>query len=125
MVNWYAGWSLILAAFASGAIIGLFFHRPGFLGGHDALRRRMVRLGHTAFAALGMLNILFSLAPMPPELTPAMHMPNASVTLIVGGITMPLVCFLTAWKPPFRHLFFIPVTALCAGVIGVLVKGLP
>ena len=22
---------------------------------------------------------------------------------------MPLVCYLSAWKPPFRHLFFIPV----------------
>jgi hypothetical protein len=25
---------------------------------------------------------------------------------------MPAVCFLSAWREPFRHLFFIPVAAL-------------
>ena len=33
-------------------------------------------------------------------------------TLPVGGVTMPAVCFLTAWRREFRHAFFVPVAAL-------------
>lgn len=118
-LNWTAGWALVLAAFASGAVIGLGFHKPAFLGGYDSLRRRMVRLGHIAFAALGMLNILYSLGPVP--LNPVSRV--ASIALIVGAIAMPLVCFLTAWRTPMRHLFFIPVIALMTGVVCVLLGG--
>ena len=36
-------------------------------------------------------------------------------------ITMPTFCFLTAWKKPFRHFFFIPVTSVATGIILTLV----
>jgi hypothetical protein len=29
---------------------------------------------------------------------------------------MPFVCYLAAWRQPFRHLFFVPVAAVVAGV---------
>ena len=44
-LNFVAGWWLILAAFVSGTLIGLGFHREDFLGGYDSFRRRLVRLG--------------------------------------------------------------------------------
>lgn len=110
MINWYFGWGMILSAFISGAIIGLFFHNEKFLGGYSAFPRRILRLGHIALAALGMINILFALSPITSE--PAWRVMLASYGLIIGGITMPLVCFLSAWHASFRHLFFIPVTAL-------------
>lgn len=120
-VNLYAGWAFVLAAFLTGALVGLGFHKPGFLGGYDSLRRRMTRLGHIAFAALGMINVLYGLTPFPPAGTAAAAV--ASVGLIVGGVAMPAVCFLTAWREPFRHLFFIPVASLVAGVVAILVGG--
>ena len=43
----------------------------------------------------------------------------------VGGVSMPAVCFLTGWRAGFRHLFFIPVTALAAAVIQTLHIGPP
>lgn len=111
--NWLAGWSLLLLAFASGAIIGLGFHRPEFLGGYDSLRRRMVRLGHIAFAALGILNLVFGLAPWP---TPGSWAGiGAGWCLALGAFAMPAVCFLTAWREPMRHLFPIPVGLLLLG----------
>ena len=64
-INWLVGWWLVLAAFATGAAIGLFFHRPDFLGGYDAFRRRILRLGHIALAALGMLNVIYAISPWP------------------------------------------------------------
>jgi hypothetical protein len=115
MINWYFGWGMILSAFVTGAIIGLFFHREGFLGGYASFPRRILRLGHIALAALGMVNILFSLTPMPSE--PSCRVSVASIGFVVGGLTMPAVCFLSAWRAGFRHLFFIPVTALIVASI--------
>ena len=110
-MNWYAGWCLILAGFASGAALGLFFHRANFLGGYASFRRRMLRLGHIACAALGMLNLIVALSPQPSPL------------LVAGGVMMPAVCFLTAWKESCRHLFFIPVLTLVAAVAFILSGG--
>ena len=116
-LNWQVGWGLILLCFMSGAIIGLWFHRDDFAGGYGSLRRRMWRLGHIALAALGMLNLLFSMGPTQLGIT--------SWLLISGSIAMPLVCFATAWKTSARHLFFIPVSLLFATVILVLLQGVP
>jgi len=95
----------MLAGLLSGAILGLGFHRADFLGGYDSFRRRMLRLGHIACCALGMLNLMVAVAG------------HASPWLLAGGVAMPVVCFLAAWRKPFRHLFVIPVACLLAAVI--------
>ena len=123
VLNWHVGWWLLLAAFVTGAGMGLFFHREDFLGGYNAFRRRLVRLGHIALAALGMLNVLFSLSPWP---APATRLGDAaSMAYIVGGIAMPAICFLAGWREGWRHLFFIPVIALMLAVIFTLAGGAP
>ncbi len=104
-MNWNFGWGLLLAGFLSGAILGLGFHRADFLGGYDSFPRRMLRLGHIACCALGMLNLMVAVAG------------HASPWLLAGGVAMPVVCFLAAWRKPFRHLFVIPVACLLAAVI--------
>jgi hypothetical protein len=104
-LHWLAGWLLILAGFVTGAGMGLFFHRDGFMGGYTAFPRRMLRLGHIACVALGMLNLIVAVAG------------HASPWLVAGSVTMPVVCFLTAWRKPCRHLFFIPVTCLMVAAI--------
>src|ERR1043166_7910388 len=120
MANWYFGWGLILTAFVTGAILGLFFYRDDFLGGYASFRRRIVRLGHIALAALGMINVLFSLSLLNSAIRYSESHPQtriASLGWIIGGITMPAVCFLTSWRVSFRHLFFIPVSAPVTAVI--------
>jgi hypothetical protein len=118
MINWYFGWSSILTAFFTGTLLGLFFHREDFLGGYTSFRRRILRLGHIALAALGMINVLFSMSPIASE--PSLPARVASMEFVIGGVTMPAVCFLTSWRVGFRHLFFIPVTALVIAVIQTL-----
>ena len=113
--NWYLGWGLVLAGFLTGAVLGLGFHREGFLGGYDSFRRRLLRLGHIACAALGMANIVYALSPWT-------H-PIAGAGFAVGGCTMPVVCFLTAWRREARALFPIPVLALVAAVVFTLIGG--
>ena len=44
----------------------------------------------------------------------------ASTLLIVGAITMPLLCYLSAFRQPFRHLFFIPVLCVVCGIAVVI-----
>src|SRR5215212_8323408 len=121
VLNWQAGWLLVLAGFATGAIIGLSFHREDFLGGYNSFRRRLVRLGHIALAALGMINVLFALSPWPAPGTSLSR--GASLCFVIGGVAMPGACFLTAWHQRFRHMFVVPVTALVVAVVLTLAGG--
>lgn len=116
-LNFYAGWVMVLAAFVSGAGIGLFFHRDDFWGGYASFRRRIIRLGHVALAALGLMNVVFAISM--PATAPGLAR-AASICFVGGGLTMPLVCFLSGWRAPWRRLFFVPVCALVAAVILVL-----
>lgn len=109
------GWLLILVGFLSGAALGLFFHREDFFGGYGAFRRRVLRLGHIACVALGMLNVLFATAVRGETTARSAHA-WAAWLFLVGGILMPLVCFLTSWRAPFRHFFALPVASLVAAV---------
>jgi hypothetical protein len=120
-LNWYFGWCLILSAFVTGALIGLFFHRDDFWGGYASFRRRIVRLGHISQAALGMMNVLYGLSPWPtPSLDDAQA---ASWCFLAGGVAMPLVCFLSGWREKFRYLFFVPVALLIMAAIFTLRGG--
>ena len=120
-INWWIGWSMILAAFVGGAIVGIWFHQENFLGGYTSFRRRIVRLGHIALAELGILNVVFALSPWPEPGEGIAW--AASACFVVGGLLMPLVCFLTGWRAAWRHAFFIPVLCLIAAVIFTLWGG--
>ena len=120
-VNWTVGWALVLAAFLSGAMLGIGWHREDFLGGYGSFRRRVIRLGHVAFAALGLMNVVFSLSPLPTPGTTIARL--ASACFIAGGVLMPTVCFLTGWRPACRHLFVVPVLSLVAAVMFTLWGG--
>ena len=109
----------MLLGVVSGAVIGLFFHREDWMGGYASYRRRLTRLGHISFFGLALLNFCFaftqSLRPLP--------WPWGGVAMggfITGAATMPAVCFLSAWRKPFRHLFFIPVGGVLTGVVAEL-----
>jgi hypothetical protein len=118
-LNIYAGWLGFLAGIISGAVIGMFFHREDWMGGYNSYRRRMVRLGHISFFGLGILNVLFGLTLNSAHF-PVQWLPWASWCMLAGAFTMPLCCFLSAWRNPFRHLFFVPVSSLLSGVAIIL-----
>lgn len=115
--NLFFGWCSFLCGAVSGMIIGLWFHRADWLGGYDSFARRLIRLGHIAFFGLGFINILFALSAN----TTSRPATWASGLLLVGAATMSLNCFLTAWRPAFRHAFFIPAGATGAGIACLLV----
>ena len=115
--NMIAGWAGMVLGLIAGAVIGLFIHRDSFAGGYSSYRRRMMRLGHVAFFALGIINVLFALTLSATHVVLA-YPRLASLSLIAGAALMPLVCYLTAWKTPFRHAFALPV--ICVAVTLVL-----
>lgn len=115
MANLTFAWCWFLAGVLSGAVVGLWFHRDEWLGGYNSWRRRMLRLGHIAFFGTGLLNLCFSLTVVSVDLQGPL-VDWASIALIVGAVAMPTVCFLSAWRKPLRHLFFVPVLSLLAGV---------
>jgi len=117
--NILVGWVAMLSGAIAGAALGLFFHRDDWAGGYASFRRRMLRLGHISFFGIGFLNLLFGLTLTVVALPPA-HGRIASAGLLVAAITMPACCFLSAWKKPLRHLFPIPVLAVLAGIIPIL-----
>ena len=119
-LHMYVGWAAMLLGAVSGAFLGLFFHRDSWSGGYAAYRRRMLRLGHISFFGIGFLNFLFAMTMSMVQIaTP--HATIASLGFLVAVVSMPLTCFLTAWKKPLRHLFPIPVIAVLAGILPLLI----
>jgi hypothetical protein len=120
VLNLVGGWLDMLAGVLCGAILGLFFHREDWMGGYASHRRRLTRLGHISFFGLGFLNLIFGATAGLLNLHDR-SLSIASTGLIVAAITMPICCFLTAWKKPLRHLFPIPVLAAATGILAILV----
>lgn len=118
------GWWAMLGGVVSGAVIGLFFHQEKWAGGYGSFQRRMMRLGHISFFGIGFLNLLFGLTLKFISL-PDLYVTIASVGFVVGMISMPLCCFLSAWRKPFRHLFPIPVIGVSLGVVCILIGWSP
>lgn len=122
--NLLAGWAAIFLGFVAGAVPGLFFWIEDWLGGYGAWRRRLVRLAHISFFGLGFINVLFALSLPYLGLAAGTPLLGLSSALLIGGvIAMPAVCYLSAWRQLFRHLFFIPVTCMALGVAIFILEG--
>ena len=114
------GWAGFLGGVLSGALIGLKFHKENWLGGYASRERRMVRLGHISFFGIGMICLFYGLSLHALKADQSLAMTGAW-SLVVALATMPTTCFLTAWKPSFRHLFFIPVLSAATGIVVQLI----
>ena len=119
-INLGVGWIAILIGLLVGAAIGMFFHREDWLDGYGSWRRRMLRLTHIALIGTGLLNIAFALSASVLTIDPPRA---ASILFIVGAVTMPAVCALSAWQRMFRHLFFIPVVSLLLATADLIYRG--
>lgn len=121
-LNLWAAWLGFAAGAISGGLIGLFFHEEGYAGGYASWRRRMMRLGHISFFGIGLLNLCLAATTLFPRWG---DVPTWAATSLASAIVlMPAVCFLSAWRMGFRHLFALPVLAVCAGIGGVIYAGM-
>ena len=120
-LNLLAGWIGMLLGVVSGAVLGLFFHRADWMGGYTSYRRRLTRLGHISFFGLGFVNLFFAFTLSMHEV-PAFWAQVSSLSLILGAATMPICCFLSAWRKPLRVLFPIPVLSISLGIMALLIN---
>ena len=114
MINLHVAWIGFLLGCIAGAIPGLFFHESDWLGGYASWQRRMIRLAHIAFFGIGFINLSFALTARTLGLDAGLQ--TVSVLFIVGAITMPVVCYLSAWKTGFLNLFFVPAMSVTVGI---------
>jgi hypothetical protein len=114
-LNIYAAWIGILSGALAGAVQGLFFDKEDWLGGYSSWKRRMIRLGHISFFGIAFINLSFALSAVALGLEERVGIP--SLLFVIGAVCMPLVCYLSAIKSLFRHLFFIPALSVIAGII--------
>jgi len=112
-------WLGFFGGIISGAILGLLFHNEDFMGGYNSFRRRLTRLGHISFFGIGIINLLIALTINRIGIT---DYTNINIAMMITAITMPLFCFLSAWKKPFRHFFFIPVLGFMFSVGSIIMK---
>ena len=121
-LNILAAWLGIFCGVAGGVALGHFFSSDDWLGGYASWRRRLMRLGHVSFFGIAFLNLAFAWTVTRPDWQPGSPLP--SVALVAAQALMPLVCFGAALRKPLRHLFFLPVGCVLAGVGGLLLERL-
>ncbi|MEI8288086.1 MAG: hypothetical protein WCH99_01325 [Verrucomicrobiota bacterium] len=117
-INLLLAWLWILLGFASGMVMGIFFHRENWLGGYASFQRRMYRLGHISFFGLGGLNLMFCFTAR-HFMLPGPMTQIASLAFFTGAIAMPVCCAIMAGFPKATMIFSVPVVSLITG--GVLV----
>lgn len=113
-LNLVFGWLWFLIGALSGSLVGWRFQEEKWLGGYASWQRRLIRLGHISFFGTGLLNVMFATSFVEPSTSTVCLI--ASVSLVIGGVTMPLVCFLAANRKVFAKLFFVPVVSLSIGL---------
>jgi hypothetical protein len=118
------GWTWMGMGVLSGAVLGVFFGREGFLGGYDAWARRLVRLGHIAFFGTGMLCVL--MAGTLERRSGAFTGSDAgwwgdlpAGAMCVGAALMPVCCAAAAWKKKLTWVFVLPVVSIGGAVTTV------
>lgn len=114
MINVYAAWIAMLVGVITGVLTGIYFHKEEFLGGYGSWPRRITRLGHISFFGLGFMNLLFALTVRSFEISEGIQ--TASFLLVVGLISMPLVCYVSAFRKSFRFFFFVPVLSVLVAI---------
>lgn len=118
MLEWnvMAAWIGILAGMLLGLAAGLYFDREDWQGGYSSWRRRLARLGHISCFGVAFVNLAFAVTlwdrfgAQLPGLVQA-----GSIALIIAQVTMPTVCYLSAWSPQYRRAFPLPAFALVIG----------
>ena len=79
-----------------------------------------MRLGHVSFFGIALLNLAFAWTIHNPGWRPGSSVPAAA--LASAQALMPAVCYLAAWRPPLRRLFFVPVGSVLIGIGGLLME---
>lgn len=106
----------MLLGAASGLAMGLWsfggpLPEPNWLGGYSELPRRLLRLGHVALFALGMINLMLArqLAVLAVR-DRTKRLARASMN--AGNVLMPALLFAAVFLPGIKYLLAVPALAV-------------
>ncbi len=121
-INILFGWVWMCFGFLFGLTLGLWAEKDDWLGGYASVTRRYLRLGHVAFIALSMVNILYG-RELGSVTLPDSVKNAGSGLMIFGAAGVPLACISAAFARRTKYLLPLPAVALLIGTV-VLVVGL-
>ena len=121
-INFYSAWIGILLGFVTGIIQGSYFADPEWLGGYASWTRRLLRLGHISLIGLALINLAFVFSVAYLGLR-GKRVSLSSGLFLAGQITMPVVCYLCAFRENYVYLFSVPVLSLLGGALVFLWAG--
>lgn len=109
-------WTSLLLGAASGLVIGLWSFggpvpEPDWVGGYAELPRRLLRLGHIALFALGMINFMLTRQLAASDLS-AGTTRLALAAMNVGNVGMPVLLFAAVARPEVKYLLALPALAV-------------
>jgi len=116
------GWVWMCLGFIFGMTLGMWSEGEKWLGGYASVTRRYLRLGHVAFIALSIINILYGKELASVDLGD--NMKNiGSYLMIFGAVGVPITCVSAAFIRKARYILPLPASAILIGTI-ILVIGL-
>ena len=122
-MNRTVGWATVAVGIAIGMVMGLWsfdgpFAPPAWVGEYGDTSRRLLRLGHIAFIALGLINVMVETELARSALAPPTRRLAARL-MTAGNILLPVtLCAAAAWRP-LKYLMSPP--AMCVFIALVLV----
>jgi hypothetical protein len=123
MWNRPVGWSSVAVGIALGLVMGLWsfdgpLAPPAWIGGYGDTSRRLLRLGHIAFIALGLIGVLVETELAQSALTRRARL-RASHLMIAGNVLLPTALCLAALWRPFKYLMPLPALCVLAALVMV------
>lgn len=116
------GWAWMCMGFIMGMVLGIWAEGKEWLGGYASVTRRFLRLGHVAFIALSIINILYGKELASVDLSDSMKN-IGSYLMIFGAVGVPITCLCAAFIRKSKYFLPLPASALLIGTI-ILVIGL-
>lgn len=110
------GWCSIAFGLLIGLVLGLWSFDgpvapPGWIGDYTSLPRRLIRLGHIALVALGVIHVLLARELPRLALSPGRRRLVARA-MSFGNVALPLTLFAAAVLPPVKYLLPLPATSV-------------
>ena len=121
-INVLFGWAWMCLGFILGMTLGMWAEGETWLGGYASVERRYLRLGHVAFIALSIINILYGKELVAVAL-PMLVKNVGSYLMIFGGAGVPLTCLSAAFFRKTKYFLPLPAVAILIGT-AILVIGM-
>ena len=121
-INIIFGWAWMCVGLILGLTMGMRAEGEQWLGGYASITRRYLRLGHVAFIALSIINILYGIE-LGTAGTPLYVRSIGSPLMIFGAAGVPLTCISAAFFRKAKYFLPLPALALLVGT-GMLVIGM-